>query len=64
MVALALVFGSGPLCAATAQARVQTVSMECGDMPEAATAHIVMTHQTWRGPAIRASFRHPPSAPI
>lgn len=33
MVALALVFGSGALCAATAQAPVQTVSMECGDMP-------------------------------
>ncbi len=33
IVALALAFGSGPLCAATAETPIQAVSMECGDMP-------------------------------
>ena len=33
IVALALAFGAGPLCAAPAAASMQTANMECGDMP-------------------------------
>lgn len=64
IVALALAFGAGSLCAAPAAVSMQAANMECGDMREAATAHIIMAHRTWRGSVMRASLLRLPSAPI